>query len=158
MTNSSSGKCWTADVGLLMIRAILCVVFVYHGSQKVLGAFDGPGMAGVVGMMQKMEMPLPVASAWAAALAELVGGALVGIGLLTRLAALPTAFTMFVAAFVVHGKAFGAGNGGMEYPLTLGIVLAGLILTGPGRLSLDALLLGRCCGGKCDAPATTPAK
>ena len=47
MTNSSSGKCWTADVGLLMIRAILCVVFVYHGSQKVFGAFDDPAWPGL---------------------------------------------------------------------------------------------------------------
>ena len=31
------------DVGLLLIRAILAVVFIYHGGQKLFGLFGGKG-------------------------------------------------------------------------------------------------------------------
>lgn len=53
------------------------------------------------------------------------------------------AFTMLVASFAVHGGAFGAQHGGMEYPLTLAVISLALVLTGPGRFSADRLVLGR---------------
>ena len=39
------------DVALLVVRLIVGVIFVVHGAQKLFGAFGGPGLSGVVGMM-----------------------------------------------------------------------------------------------------------
>lgn len=128
------------DVGLLLIRGMVAVVFVYHGSQKLFGAFGGPGLEGFAGMLGKMGLPMPHVQAVLAGSAEFLGGLALGLGLATRLAALPMVATMLVAAFMVHGQAFGAQHNGMEYPLTLALVLAGLVLTGPGVLSVDAVV------------------
>jgi putative oxidoreductase len=79
---------------------------------------------------------VPVVSAWLAALAEFGGGLMLILGILPRVAAIPFAFNMLVASFLVHGKAFGMQHGGMEYPLTLGVVALGIVFTGGGRLAI----------------------
>ena len=131
------------DVGLLLIRVLPGVVFTYHGAQKVFGAFGGPGMEGFAGWLASMNVPMPTVSAWAAGLTEFLGGIALILGLGVRIVGLPLTVTMLVAAFMVHGKAFSAQNNGMEYPLTLAFIAAGLALTGAGRISLDALIRGR---------------
>ena len=112
------------DFGLLLIRVILGVVFMFHGSQKLFGWFDGGGMEGFVANIEKMELPMPQVAAYAAALSEFVGGLFLLVGFFTRIAAIPVVITMLVAAFMVHGSAFSAAKNGMEYPLTLGLVAA----------------------------------
>ena len=130
----------TLDVGLLLIRALPAVVFMFHGSQKLFGMFGGPGIDGFAGMLAQMGIPLPGLNAYLAASAEVFGGLLLLLGLGTRIAAVPLAVTMLVAALVVHGAAFSLQHNGMEYALTLAVVTAGLGFTGAGRLSLDAVL------------------
>ena len=125
-----------ADVGLLLIRLILAAVFVFHGGQKLFGFFGGGGFAATVEGFGKMGMPLPTVSALAAASAEFFGGLVLLIGVGARVAAVPMAFTMLVACFAVHGKAFSSQHGGMEYPLTLAVTLIALVLIGPGRLTI----------------------
>lgn len=131
------------DFGLLLIRVILGVVFMFHGSQKLFGLFEGGGMEEFAANIEQMEVPMPQVAAYAAALAEFVGGLFLLVGLFTRIAAIPVTITMLVAAIMVHGSAFSAAKGGMEYPLTLGLVAAGLIFTGPGRFSVDGLFFAR---------------
>lgn len=128
------------DYGLLVIRTMVGVVFVFHGAQKLFGAFGGPGLDGFTGFLTQLNVPMPGVSAVLAAVAEFAGGLALIAGLGTRVAALPVVITMLVAAFKVHGSAFSAQAGGMEYALTLGVVTAGLALTGAGRWSLDAVL------------------
>ena len=82
--------------------------------------------------MKASGIPLPQVSAWMAGGTEFFGGVLLILGVATRLVSLPMAFTMFVAAFAVHGAAFSAQAGGMEYPLTLGVMLVGLVFLGGG--------------------------
>jgi len=139
-----------SDFGLLLIRLMLGVVFMFHGGQKLFGWFGGGGMAKMVEFLGSMNVPAPNVSAALAAGTEFFGGLLVLVGLLTRLAAIPMVFNMVVAVLLVHRQAFSAQNNGMEYPLTLAVVLAGLGLIGPGRLSLDGLFFG-CC-----KPSRTP--
>ena len=46
---------------------------------------------------------------------------------------------MLVAIATVHRGGFNAQTGGMEYPLTLGVVLVALALAGPGHFTVDRL-------------------
>lgn len=124
------------DAGLLGIRLMLGVVFTYHGAQKLFGLFGGHGIEGFAGFLASLGMPLPTLNAYMAAGTEFLGGLLLIIGVGSRLASIPLTFTMLVAAFMV-GDGFDALNGGMEYPLTLAVVAAGLGLIGPGRLTLS---------------------
>ena len=135
-TNSRSAH----DLGLLLIRLMVGVVFVFHGAQKLFGVWGGPGLEGFTGFLTTLNVPMPGVSAVLAAVAEFGGGVALILGLGTRLWAVPLVVTMLVAAFKVHGSAFAAQAGGMEYALTLGVVTAGLALTGAGAWSVDALL------------------
>lgn len=126
----------TGDLGRLLIRVMIGVVFAYHGAQKLFGWFGGQGISGTAEWMSGIGIPLPTLSAVLAGAAEFAGGLAVLTGLGLRLAAVPLAFTMLVAIATVHRHAFGAQNGGMEYPLTLAVVVVGLALLGPGRFRL----------------------
>ena len=123
------------DTGLLLARLMLAVVFVFHGAQKLFGLFGGYGIEGTAGFMESIGMPFPVASALLAGGAEFFGGLALMSGLGQRLFSVPLVFTMLVAAFSV-GQGFDSQQGGMEYPLTLAVVTAGLGLLGPGRYAL----------------------
>ena len=134
-----------ASFGILLIRAIVGAVFVFHGSQKLFGWFGGPGMEAFTAHIANMGLPggvPPQYLAYAAAISEFGGGILLILGLITPIAAICIAATMAVAVFKVHGHAFALANDppGMEYALTLGVVALGLVFTGAGRISLDALM------------------
>lgn len=125
------------DLGLLLVRVALAAVFLFHGSQKLFAAFGGPGLAGTAQWLGSIGIPLPMLSATLTALTEFGGGLALLTGVLFRPLMVPLAFTMFVAAFVGHaGKGYDVQQGGMEYPLTLMLVAAGLFCTGPGRFRL----------------------
>ncbi len=131
MQNSPS----PSDVGLLAIRVMTGLVLFFHGAQKLFAWFGGYGLTGTAGWMESIGIPFPEASALLAGLTEMVGGIAFLSGFGQRLLAGPVAFTMLVAAFTAH-TGFNAASGGMEYPLTLAVVAAGLGLTGPGRYAL----------------------
>jgi putative oxidoreductase len=72
---------------------------------------------------------------------ELVGGVLLAIGMLTPLGAALVASVMLVAALSVHARnGFFVTAGGYEYNLVLGVAALAVAFTGPGTLSIDALL------------------
>lgn len=129
----------TLDYGLLLIRVALGVIMVAHGAQKLFTY----GYPGVVGGMTQMGLPVPAISAALVIAAELGGGILVLAGLFTRFAAASFAFAMAVAAIQVHGAAGFFMPTGYEFTLMLALTSLGLVLTGPGRLSIDALIAGR---------------
>jgi putative oxidoreductase len=124
------------DLGLLLIRLVVGVVFVFHGVQKLFGLFDGGGIEGTAQFFEGQGIPMAKASAVLAGLAELLGGLSLITGAWMRLLAIPLIVTMAVAILTVHRGAFAASAGGMEFPLTLGVVVLGLWMTGPGRIAI----------------------
>jgi putative oxidoreductase len=132
----------SVSFGLLLLRLALGTIFIAHGSQKVLGWFGGPGLAGTVGFMG--QMGVPAFMAYIAAFAEFLGGIGILLGLLTRLASLGILSDMVVAVYLVHWKnGFFLQNKGFEYNVALiGMALC-LIFAGAGCFSLDALFCRR---------------
>lgn len=129
------------DVGLLLIRLVVGLLFVGHGAQKLFGWFGGYGLKGTGGWFDSIGMKPGVALALLAGLAEFVGGLLFVLGFLTPVAGILLAVTMLMAIVKVH-----AANGlwstanGYEYNLTLIAVTVGIALIGPGAFAIDALL------------------
>ncbi|MBT2680473.1 DoxX family protein [Bacillus sp. ISL-35] len=129
------------DLGLLIIRLVIGILFIGHGAQKLFGWFGGYGLKGTGGWFESIGMKPGVTMALFAGLAELVGGILLAAGLLTPLAALMIAGTMLMAIVKVHGaNGLWSTSNGYEYNLTLVAVTIGLALIGPGRYAIDAIL------------------
>jgi putative oxidoreductase len=129
------------DLGLLVLRVIIGLTIMGHGSQKLFGWFSGPGLKGFSAGTGRMGLRPPLFWATLAALGEFGGGLLVALGLLTPLGALGIMGAMFVAIRKVHWpKGFWNGKGGIEFPLTLWTVAFALGLGGPGNYALDHLL------------------
>jgi putative oxidoreductase len=122
----------------LMLRLLLGFVFVMHGSQKLLGAFGGGGVAGFAGVLNKVGIEPHVPLAWVVAITEFVGGICVFFGFLTRFWAAGLAIDMGVALFKVHlANGFFFSKNGFELVLTLGILALAVVFMGPGAPSVD---------------------
>ena len=125
--------------GLLLIRVALGGTMNAHGAQKLFGWFGGHGPRGTAGFFAGLGFASPLAMALLAGTAELAGGLLLALGLVTPFAAFAIAAVMVTAIALVHWKnGFFAGAGGYEFNLLMLAVAVGLAATGPGRLSLDA--------------------
>lgn len=125
-------------LAILILRLFLGVTFVMHGAQKVFGAFGGPGIAGVTGMLAKMGMEPSQILAWVLSITEFGGGLCVLLGFLTRFWAAGLVIDMAVAVFKVHlANGFFASRNGFELPLALGVMALVVLLTGPGPVSID---------------------
>ena len=127
------------DLGLAILRIILGIVFIAHGSQKLF-VF---GLSGVTGGFTQMHIPLPTITAPLVALVEFFGGLALVFGLLTRLAALGLAIDMLGAIAFVHFKGGFFLPAGYEFALLLLVICVVLMLTGGGRFSLDDTIAAR---------------
>jgi putative oxidoreductase len=136
------------DKVLTVLRLVLGLVFLAHGSQKMLGWFGGYGFKGTMGFFTQ-TMHIPALFAFLAIAAEFFGGLGLILGLLTRIAAFGITVNMLVAIFMVHmANGFfmnwtGQQKGeGFEYHLlALGITLT-LMVRGAGAFSLDRMISG----------------
>ncbi len=124
---------------VLPLRAVLGVVFLAHGVQKLAES----GLAGTAGFLGALGIPLPTVAAAVVIAVEALGGAALLLGAATRVAAALLAIDMLGALFTVHlGQGFFLPRG-VEFVLTLlagSLTLAGL---GAGPLSVDAALRRR---------------
>jgi putative oxidoreductase len=126
------------------VRLALAAVMIAHGSQKVLGTFNGPGFTTYIagntpfGFMRPTWFWLAMA-----AFSEFLGGILIGLGFLTRVGAFFVACVMLTAIIGVHlPGGFFANNRGYEYPLSLLGMAIALLIAGGGQLSVDKGLSG----------------
>lgn len=128
-------------IGSLALRVPTGIILMAHGSQKLFGWFGGHGLEGTGQWMASIGLEPGLIMAVLAGSAEFFGGLALIIGLLTRPAALVTAFTMIVAIFSVHiDKGLFLSNGGYEFGLSLLAATAALTFQGAGRFSLDYIL------------------
>lgn len=129
------------DTGLLILRLVLGLLFVGHGSQKLFGWFGGGGLAKTEGWLGSMGMRPAWFWALMAALSEFGGGLLLALGFLSPLGSLGIIAAMIVAIAKAHlPKGFWNSNGGYEFPLLNLTAALALGLTGPGVYSVDGIL------------------
>lgn len=120
------------NLSYAILRIVAGSLFAFHGAQKLLGVFAAhPGP--------------PVGSQlWIGGLIELVGGALIAVGLFTRIAAFLASGTMAVAYIQFHWKGamgaefFPAVNGG-ELAVVYCFVFLAIFAHGPGTIAIDRL-------------------
>ncbi|WP_409304926.1 DoxX family protein [Peribacillus sp. SCS-155] len=129
------------DIGLLLIRIMIGVVFIYYGSQKLFGWFGGHGVKGTGGWFESIGVKPGHAIAAFSGIAELIGGLLFILGIYLPLAALLITIIMIGSITTVHGsKGFSNTAGGYEYNLFLIVVSLGMALIGPGDFSVLSLM------------------
>lgn len=123
-----------SDFGLLLMRVTLGGLVLLHGIAKITG-----GVVGIQRMLVAHE--LPAALAYGAYLGEVLGPLLLIIGWQARIGAALIAVNMVVALFLAHAgdwmKLDGSGGWAIELQAIYLLTAVGLLLTGPGRISLD---------------------
>lgn len=133
-----SSVCCRESIGLFLLRLVVGVAFLYHGWGKI----NNP--TGWMGENAKVPDILEAA----AAVAEFGGGIALIVGIFTRPFALALAVTMATAAYMAHisqGHPFVAKPGDPSWELAGVYFVCSLVflLSGPGCISLDALLFRR---------------
>jgi putative oxidoreductase len=81
-----------ANVAYALLRVVTGLMFLFHGVQKIFG------------VLSEHPQPEVGSQVWIGGLIELAGGALVAVGLQTRLAAFLCSGTMAVAYVQFHWK------------------------------------------------------
>ncbi|GLR71354.1 DoxX family protein [Agaribacter marinus] len=126
------------NLGSLALRVPLGIVLAAHGAQKLFGWFGGYGLEGTGQWMASIGLVPGFLMALLAGSAEFFGGLALVVGLLTRPAALISAFTMIVAIFSVHiSNGLFMSNNGYEFALVLLAATIALSIQGGGRFSVD---------------------
>lgn len=121
----------SADFGLLVVRVWFgALMIMNHGWVKLMGWGE---------MADKFPDPLGVGhmpSLGLAIFGELVGAALIVLGLFARFGALALGITMGVAFVMVHGAGVSEKAGGEMACVYLGFAVL-IFLAGPGKFSFD---------------------
>ena len=128
------------DIAMLILRVVVGLLFVGHGTQKLFGWFGGGGVDGTSGFLGSLGFR---SRGWVAVagLSEAGGGLLLAAGFLTPLAAAAIVGMMVTATVLVHwDKGVWNTAGGYELPLVMATSATAVAFAGPGSYSVDALL------------------
>ncbi|WP_448221531.1 DoxX family membrane protein [Gordonia iterans] len=144
----------TIDLGLLILRVVVGLVFLGHGLQKLTGWWGGPGIDGFASFLSQsfpggdpslgFNPDLARTLALVTGLTETIGGALLILGLLAPVAGAGLFGVILVAIMYrmtlsggFYFFATDAHGTGLEFELTLAAAVLALTLCGPGTYSLD---------------------
>ena len=113
------------------LRASIGVIFIIHSLKK----FDPSWQQWLVNIGVPPELQLPIA------LAELIGGIFLIVGVLTRITA--SIFSMILLGAIFHVRwenGFFISEGGWEWDLVMLAVVLSIIVVGPGRVSIAHII------------------
>ena len=138
----AAGRRGTQDLGLLLLRVALGVVFIAHGLQKAFGWWGGSGLDGFKDTLAEAGYQNAGMLTYLAAGAQIASGVLLVLGLFTPMAAsVALAFLVnsVLATFTAQRESGGMFVFGstVEYLLVLSAAAAAIILAGPGRYGFD---------------------
>ena len=119
------------DIAFWGLRAAIGVIFIVHGSGKFNPGFAG-FLTGPLGLPAEMQIPI--------ALAELIPGILLLIGVLARISASLLSIVMLGAIFYVKQAGSLTGDRGVELDLILLAACLVVIVAGPGRVSASHVI------------------
>ncbi len=126
------------SVAFLVVRLILGLGLMGHGTQKLFGWFGGHGLAGTGGFFEGLGFRPGKLFALMAGLGETIGGLLTVLGLGGALGPVLIVVVMLVAILSVHiDKGFFTQNGGWELPATNIAAAIAIAFGGNGLYSLD---------------------
>ena len=139
-----------ADCALIAVRAVLALLFIYHGSRRLFGWFDGPGLHASGDYFANTAHLHPgELFALLGGIIEFGGGIAIAIGFVARLAGAGIFVDMMMAIVTVtwsNGINATTGKSGYELNLALGTLALVIAFFGAGRFSIDALLERRLLG------------
>lgn len=121
-----------AGWGITALRVVTGIVFMGHGWPKF------QGLDGTAEFLASKSIPMANAMAPLVASVELIGGAMLVLGLFTRIISALQAFTMLVAVLLVHFSNGMFGQGGYQWALLLLAASVCTMLEGGGKASLDS--------------------
>ncbi len=117
----------------LPLRIIIGITFIIHGLPKLVGVGKTQGFFGHMGLPPELALPI--------ALLEVIGGIVLICGILTRITSILLIIEMIGAIFTAKiSKGF---VGGYELDLLLIFIAISLLISGPGRISIERDILKR---------------
>jgi putative oxidoreductase len=125
-----------------LLRIVVGFVFMPHGLQKLFGMFGAPATEQYVKVFGNMGS-WAASSAWVyyIGILELVGGAMLVVGFLTRVVALQLTIFMLIATALVHWPlGFFWTARGFELPLSWFFICLFILIRGGGDHSVDRAL------------------
>jgi len=141
IVQSARGLGLGAGLAPVMVRVIVGALMFAHGVDKLSNGRSG--VAGFGEFLSSQGAPAGLVLAWMVTLLETVGGAMLVLGLLSRLVAgLMTLELLGAIVMVTGANGLIADGPGVGYERDLAYIMGLLtvLLLGPGRPSLDHLL------------------
>jgi putative oxidoreductase len=117
----------------LPLRFLLGALFLVLGTQKLFGYFGGPGLNATAQLLASAGFTPGLFWAWIAGVVELLGGAALLVGALTRWTALTLALESLVSIVAIAAGA----PVNIEFRLAALAALVALGLIGPQSYALD---------------------
>jgi putative oxidoreductase len=116
-----------SNYGPLPIRILAGIAFIAHGTPKLVDPAMTQGFFGNIGLPPEMAIPI--------GLLQVIGGFLILVGILTRIASI--LFIIEMVGAILLAKISDEFVGGYELELILIAIAVSLFLTGPGRISVE---------------------
>ena len=122
-----------ASFAPLPIRIMAGIAFIMHGLPKLEGVDKTQGFFGSLGLPPELALPI--------GLLEVIGGFALILGIATRIASV--LFIIEMTGAILAAKITKGFVGGYELDLLLLAIAVSLLISGPGRVSIERDILKR---------------